>query len=68
MELVDFGMLAVALSAVVVCAMILMKVGRLATISWEFNARIAVLKQVAGALPGRPMRGFGIKWSYLWPR
>lgn len=68
MELVDFGMLALALSAVVLCAMILRKVGRSATIPGEFNARIAVLEQVAGALPGRSMQGFGIKWSDMWPR
>ena len=68
MELVDFGMLALSLIAVVLCAMFLRKVGRPATISGEFNARAGVLEQVAGALRGRWMQGFEIKWSNMWPR
>lgn len=68
MELVDFGMLALSLIAVVLCAMILGKVGRPTTIPAEFNARTAVLEQVAGALSGRSNQGLGIKWSNIWPR
>lgn len=68
MELVDFGMLALALSAVVLCAMVLRKVDCPATIPGEFNARIAVLEQVAGVLPNRSMQGLGIKWSLMWQR
>lgn len=69
MEVVIFGMLALALAkiAVVLCAKILRKAGRPATIPKEFNARFAVFEQVGGALTGRSMQGFGIKWSYTWP-
>lgn len=68
MDLVVFGMLALALIAVVLCVMILRKAGRPAAITEEFNARIAVFEQVAGVLPGRSVQGFGFKWSYTWPR
>ncbi len=51
MQLAVYASLALALAAVVLCVLILRRVGRPATIPEELSTRIAVLEQVARTLP-----------------
>lgn len=51
MEFTVYASLALALVAVVLCVLILLKVGRPATIPEDLSTRIAVLEQIAKSLP-----------------
>ncbi len=52
MEFAVYAALALALVAVVLCVLVLQKVGRRATIPEELSTRIAVIEQIASSLSG----------------